>query len=276
MSSTRTDAELAGLHAARTSANGTFSGGLCPPALYGFLRSDAKVQAELEFLPINDQLRLMAGWSDNVAAATTINAVGHAFLWALSLRSGLVRRWPSLPGSGRTPTGPTGLCLTADYAKGPWLNPRPGLPAINYQAGCARSVATLMTLMARGELIGVESSSRMREMLRRDNATFVGRGEASPVGEGLIAAGLSMTEACSKIGMGYDDGRQIIAVDNAIIFKAATRASNGTLKPLWLAIVALTNAEVDENGAVSRPSVEALGAFGSELVAPLLTLRGLS
>jgi Beta-lactamase enzyme family len=145
--------------------------------------TDARTEGKV---PAEDQLRLMAGWSDNVSAAVVIQALGFNYLWALATRSGLYRRsWKEVTRRDQGQAGPGGLCLIGDYNYGRWKS-RPREVPNRLAAGTARSIAVLMTMLA-GVLVDSQSSFAMREMMRRQS--FLGsRGEGSAIGRGMEAA----------------------------------------------------------------------------------------
>lgn len=273
----KTDAELMLLHASRSTPNGSFAKGVCPKARYGFLRRDKAVQDELATLPVHEQLRLMVGWSDNVAAGVNINAIGHPYIWALAKRSGLVQTWPLLAGEKAQPLpGPTGLCVVADYAGGPWQSQPADLPPLRYEHACARSVAALMTMMARDELVGAVSSAEMREMIRRDLTSFGDegeRGESAPLGRGIATAGPPLDGAFAKIGLDTDrSSGTVTEVSNAVICHAPTHAADGSPKPLHLVAVGLIN---PVKGVMPDKPKAVLELFGVEIVLELVRRNGL-
>lgn len=164
------------------------------------------VQGQLADIAFREQLRLMAGWSNNVSASIVIQAIGFPYLFQLARRSGLFRSggWAKLTSSGfGKREKPGGMFLGQDYSGNVWTK-RPrgtnGAPVFGEkpsQSGNARSVAQLMASLAE-ELINDEAHISMREMLRK-NELF--RGflntaaapantliEASPIGMGMGAA----------------------------------------------------------------------------------------
>jgi hypothetical protein len=146
------------------------------------LVSNAVLDHQLALLGAREQMRLMVGWSDNVAAATVIQSLGFPYLWALALRSGLFRRaWEPLARNDRGRSGPGGLVLKGDYNYSAWNEwPRYGIPAHQpFQGAHARSVATLLTVLAQEDLIDHEAHVGMAEMLRVTGPDF----ENSPTRE---------------------------------------------------------------------------------------------
>jgi hypothetical protein len=165
------------------------------------------VQAQLADIAFREQLRLMAGWSNNVSASIVIQAIGFPYLWQLALRSGLFRNgggWERLTSSGFGKLEkPGGMFLGQDYSANVWVK-RPrgtnGAPVFGEkpsQSGNARSVAQLMASLA-GELINDEAHISMREMLRKTSGfrgilntpatPAITLMEASPIGLGMVAA----------------------------------------------------------------------------------------
>ncbi len=203
-------------------------------------------------------LRLMAGWSDNVAASSVIMALGFDYLWALARTSGLFQRWPKLTRRDSGKTLANGLFVGEDYLEQNnhlWLTaPRGTRPSgpplggiISNQVGTARSVALLLTMLARSELVpdqpgrlppglALAANVGMREMLRKFNGNFTSAGplfpngpEASPIGMGMANAGWTAKQpawdyttppsetllngdlAVSKIGVGTSiSGKQVM------------------------------------------------------------------
>jgi hypothetical protein len=164
------------------------------------------VQGQLADVAFREQLRLMAGWSNNVSASIVIQSIGFPYMWQLGRRSGLFRNggWEKLTASGfGKREKPGGMFLGQDYGGNVWTK-RPrgsnGAPVFREkpsQSGNARSVAQLMASLA-GELINDEAHISMREMLHK---TELFRGflnsaaapantliEASPIGMGMTAA----------------------------------------------------------------------------------------
>jgi hypothetical protein len=157
------------------------------------------------------QLRLMAGWSDDISAAIVIEALGFPYLWKLADRSFLFRNIWGPIGTGN-PDGLNrdgdrgGLFLAADYWHTSWAagsdwSPSPEeAPTYPVNGGTARSVALLMTALAQNLLIGngatdfdLDAHNEIREILRKkfididDSGNPVNpgeheRGEESPIG----------------------------------------------------------------------------------------------
>jgi hypothetical protein len=161
-----------------------------------------------------EQLRLMAGWSDDISAAIVIEALGFPYLWKLADRSFLFRNIWGPIGTGN-PDGVNrdgdqgGLFLAADYWHTSWAARRSGwsdppeeteAPSHPVNGGTARSVALLMTALAQNHLIGngatdfdPDAHNEIREILRKkfidvdDDGNPVNpgeheRGEESPIG----------------------------------------------------------------------------------------------
>jgi hypothetical protein len=161
------------------------------------------VQSQLADIAFREQLRLMAGWSNNVSASIVIQAIGFPYMWQLARRSGLFRSkgWEKLTSSGFGKfEKPGGMFLGKDYNQNIWTKRPIGAPVFGEkpsQSGNARSVAQLMASLAQ-ELIDDEAHISMREMLHK-TAQFRGifntpaapantLMEASPIGMGMAAA----------------------------------------------------------------------------------------
>ncbi len=153
----------------------------------------ATLRAQFRQVEFREQLRLMAGWSNNTSATLVTQAIGFTYLWTLAQRSGLFRSkgWLSMMSTERKELkDPGGFFLGQDYSGNIWTD-RPRSPPIykrqSSQAACGRSVAQLMTSLAY-ELIDEDAHISMREMLRK-NESFTAplnlRGESSPIGAGM-------------------------------------------------------------------------------------------
>jgi hypothetical protein len=197
----------------------------------------------LSMLKAREHLRLMSGWSDNIAATLVIRAIGFKYLWSLTKRSGLYRMsWNRLTRHATIDWEPSGLFFGRDYdgrywGDGPeernWITTPPKRPS---QAACARSIAYLMTMLGLEKLIDHEAHCGMFEMLRKDSS-FVEpthRGEFSPIGAGMNQAGWTaaqpvwnykitsppasdlpnptMSLAVSKIGLAAPDKSNVLLV----------------------------------------------------------------
>jgi hypothetical protein len=164
------------------------------------------------------QLRLMAGWSDDISAAIVIEALGFPYLWKLADRSFLFRNIWGPIGTGN-PDGLNregdrgGLFLAVDYWHTSWATrrsgwspppeetpPHSGGDQDPVNGGTARSVALLMTALAQNLLIGngatdfdPDAHHEIREILRKKFIDINGngdpvnpgeheRGEVSPIG----------------------------------------------------------------------------------------------
>jgi len=144
--------------------------------------------ADLGEIRMQEQLRLMAGRSDNASARTVVQALGFPFLWSLATRGGLYRRWSPLTRSDKSPSERSGLVLTTDY-----LRRWPAKEARRYGAnmkggprGNARSLALLLTALAQERLVDRASHVEMLEMLRKDRQDFTRNlHERSPIGQGM-------------------------------------------------------------------------------------------
>jgi hypothetical protein len=248
------------------------------------LDDDTVLSAELEDVraegrvPAEDQLRLITGWSDNVSAAVITEALGFEYLWALGTRSWLFRSaWEALTSRDAGKAGKAGgLCLTSDYNYGGWKN-RPAEVTGSSQAGTARSVATMMTMLAVGELVNQQASATMREMMRKQGLNSTVRyGETSPIGSGMNAAGWTANQpevpygsntlpsptsdlAVSKIGL-VDDPP---VASDALIVRTPRALSAGGTKRITAILVGLNSKE--ENTLV-------LTEFGTRMAA-LLTAK---
>jgi len=149
-------------------------------------------RTQIEARKARELLRLMAGWSDNIAASLVIRALGFKYLWSLTNRSGLYRSgWNRLTGHDTGPLGSRGLFIGRDYGGLNWGNGSerriPNAPiGPPTQAGTARSVAYLLTMLAQERLLNHVDHCGMYEMLRKNqNFDFLpSRGENSPIGIG--------------------------------------------------------------------------------------------
>jgi hypothetical protein len=95
------------------------------------LGTDTALNDELAAIKFREQLRLMAGWSDNVAAAVVIRALGFPYLWKLANvnQSRLYRHsWQPKMQEDAKKTGPGGLFLSKDYNCARWQPPEPVPP----------------------------------------------------------------------------------------------------------------------------------------------------
>lgn len=158
------------------------------------------------------QLRLMAGWSDDISAAIVIEALGFQYLWQLAKRSDLFRNYWDNIGIENSDGYQGGLFLARDYWATDWVTLKPhwsvppeevpphsGGVLDPVQGGTARSVALLMTKLAQNCLVGgggddsLDAHHEIREILRKDfidikpNGDPVDpsedeRGEVSPIG----------------------------------------------------------------------------------------------
>jgi hypothetical protein len=259
------------------------------------LDDDAVLSAELNDVlaqwrvPAEDHLRLMVGWSDNISAAIIIQALGFPYLWALTTRSGLYRSsWKRLTGLESTdPMGPAGMWLSSDYNYGRWRKPPGGFPTSTSQGGSARSIATLMTMLARDQLVDSTGNPfretgnvTMREMLRKDwlNGTF--RHEGSQLGWGLHAGGWGAIQpghpygtpgapaansalGCSKVGSSDGPG----ASSNALIVRTTRAKTAGGQKTITAVLVGLNS-----DAEVTAPIKE----FGKQMAAALDQRHGLA
>lgn len=158
----------------------------------------ATLRSELRRVELHEQLRLMAGWSNNISATIVTHAIGFPYLWTLAQRSGLFRPrgWERLTATGAPGRreDPGGMFLGQDYEGNLWSRRPRGAPVArrqSSQAACARSVAQLLTSLA-FELIDDDAHISMREMLRKryDFQALTNRGEDSPIGLGMADAGL--------------------------------------------------------------------------------------
>jgi len=158
-----------------------------------------------------EQLRLMAGWSDDISAAIVIEALGFPYLWQLANQSSLFRNYWNNIGAENTDGYQGGLFLALDYwwtrwaSKPHWSVPPEEAPPHSggdldpLQGGTARSVALLMTKLAQNCLIGngaadsLDAHNEIREILRKNfidikpngdpaNPGEEERGEVSPIG----------------------------------------------------------------------------------------------
>jgi hypothetical protein len=181
---------------------------------FGQLGVDSKVDFELADLTFREHLRLMAGWSDNVSAGVVIESLGFPLLWAVANRSGLFRSsWDRWTRRDRGPSGKGGLFLALDFRRTKWATRPTEAPTSPNQAGTARSVATLMTLLGQDALIDREASVGMREMLRK-SPDFTGRGsmfgvvcsEFSPIGFGPPSASQPLGSGMALAGWSAAQG----------------------------------------------------------------------
>jgi hypothetical protein len=216
-----------------------------------------------EAVPAEDQLRLMAGWSDNVSAAVIIQALGFEYLWALTTRSGLYRKsWKPLTRNDHEAAGPGGLLVTRpDYNYGGWRKLPAGVPG--GQAGTARSIAVLMTMLALDALVDSQSGIAMREMMRKQGLQFGPglRWENSPIGRGMEMAGWDANQpawaydgsitlaanhdlAVSKIGVTVPPHE---SRSNALIVRTKRNVKGGGQKLITAVLVSLNWTSGDAN-----------------------------
>jgi hypothetical protein len=159
---------------------------------FGKLGSDTALDIELADPTFREQLRLMGGWSDDVSAAVVIEALGFRYLWAAAKATGLFRdSWPALTRNDTRPGPRGGLFIALDYWGTRWTRRADDAPTAAetfLQAGTARSVASLMTMLAQDRLVDYQAGVAMREMLRkRSDFTGLGLKEDSPIGIGMAA-----------------------------------------------------------------------------------------
>jgi Beta-lactamase enzyme family len=242
----------------------------------GQLGTDTVLKAELQDnllqgrVPAEDQLRLMAGWSDNVSAGVVTQALGFPYLWSLARTSGLWRpKWPELTGhetekpkNGGLKDG--GLNLMSDYNdSGTWKGAPAGAPTKTTQGATARSLACLMTMLARDKLVDPTSDAVIREMLRKKWLAATYRGEDSPIGEGLrfggwsavqtpVAYGSGATQppgsdlAVSKIGLLHSTRpKGPKAASNALIVRTTRELTAGGQKTITAVLVGLNHTDDD-------------------------------
>jgi beta-lactamase class A len=172
--------------------------------------------AELSFA---EWLKLMIGWSDNVAATVCIRTLGYRYVRALLESSRLYR----------TETE-TGLWLAGDYAGEDWIARQcvPHLDAAGkvVQAttqGCAVVAATtFMTLLALGKLVDSEASAEMLALMKK--AGPWGSHTWSPIRE-AIGPGSGST-VYSKHGQVYPSDAWDGTVSDCAYFER--RLPNGT------------------------------------------------
>ena len=179
----------------------------------------------LDFL---DRMRLMVGWSSDLAAATCVRDVGYPYMTALTSQSGLCD-----PATG-------GLWLGGDYEKGavagPWT-PSPVRKIV--PAGTARALATFMALLVQGRLVDATASTDMRDLMEFPKTAAVLH-EAFPgkvvfsrsfFHEGL-REGTNMKALFRKIGMikgATQNEAAIIEVDEALPRRYVLVALNAKL-----------------------------------------------
>jgi hypothetical protein len=265
----------------------------------------AVIRGQLTTIACREQLRLMAGWSNNVSASILIQAIGFPFLWKLANRSGLFRGagWERIadPRKGLLEK-PGGLFLGQDYSGNIWTHRPRGAPVFekdSSQAGNARSIAQLLASLGAGELINDAAHISMREMLRKSDSFGVPlglRGEDSPIGlamavqpspgwrasqtpwdYGAIPDELSAEYAqlvngelaVSKIGLVdlRKDGVGFVSASNGLLV-SATRGTAAAPIRVTAVLVALTTSK--DIGLDLLAAVE--GAFGKAM-APYLDNR---
>jgi hypothetical protein len=273
------------------------SHGTCTRRGRSLLPSDlSKLDFELHEIAARDQLRLMAGWSDDVAAAVVIESLGFPYLWELANRSGLFRQrgnWPSLTRHDVRPSERGGLVLTSDYNHGVW-NPRPPIvPGGSSQAASARSIAWLMTMLAQDRLIDHEAGVGMREMLRKTDPHFTSnqdRGEDaeySPIGFGFPDEWIAIQQiwdydddnipdtgpqedlAASKIGL-LNGGN----ASNALIARLERPLAAGGSKTITVVLVGLYVKQSEDEPLINayvaahplRPREDRVAEFGKALL----------
>jgi hypothetical protein len=196
----------------------------------------------------------MAGWSDNVSAGVITEALGFPYLWALARASGLWRpSWRKITGHRHEKDESGGLNLMSDYNHGWWKSPVAAAPVDTTQGATARSVAWLMTMLARDKLVDPGSDAIMREMLRKSSLDATFRGESSPIGIGMDSAGWTAVQgpidydsgstqpagsdlAVSKVGLLHGDPR---AACNALIIRKNRDRTAGGQKLITAVLVGM-------------------------------------
>jgi hypothetical protein len=241
--------------------------------------------SQLNTLAFRERLRLMAGWSDNKATSLVMKDIGYEYLWALTQRGGLCRpRWNKLTPMDPAAGGPGGgLFLSTGYdgLLADWRNPPSEIPTIPpTQAGNARSIATLMTLLARKQLLGGSDHTEMLEMLRQDLSDAESRrashATSSPLAGGMLAAGWNPTQTiqtgvdnppdsgirddlvASKLG--YLAGGPKSNVCDALIIRAKRPRLDGKSEPITAVLIAIN---------ASSDTFTKLSAFGLEMAKKL-------
>jgi hypothetical protein len=229
----------------------------------GQLANDATLKAELQDnlaqgrVPAEDQLRLTAGWSDNVSAGVITQALGFPYLWALARASTLWRpSWPKLTGHRKETNDSGGLNLMSDYNNGAWTRPPAAAPVNTTQGATARSVASLMTMLARDKLVDPGSDAIMREMMRKSSLDATFRGESSPIGIGMDSVGWTAVQdpidydsgstqppgadlAVSKVGLLHSQTGGPRAACNALIIRKNRDRTAGGQKLITAVLVGL-------------------------------------
>jgi hypothetical protein len=253
------------------------------------LGSDTALDVELTTPKFREQLRLMGGWSDDVSAAVVVEALGFHYLWAASKAAGLFRdSWPKLTRNDRDPGPRGGLFIALDYWGTSWMRRAEDAPTAGetfLQAGTARSVASLMTMLAQDRLVDHEAGVAIREMLRKQSDfTGLGQKEDSPIGIGMAdwkpsSAGWAPPQgpwAPSQAAWDYDtavpaaDPTADLAVSkiglipgvscNALLVRANRKTSGGASVVITAILVGINNVS---------PAFDSLETFGRRMAEKL-------
>jgi|GEM_PF-4446755 len=166
----------------------------------------ASKRSAINPLGFRDRLELMTSWSDNMAAASCVNALGYQFINGCLEHAGLYNR-------NKTTGG--GLWMSLNYDG--------GLDGIDFQqttaqGGTAQVVANVMWLAATKKLIDQEASEDW--LMMTDKQTFTDQPNPIPsnsttiIGEKLFREEhLNIKKLNSKIGIYYEtntvNGQQV-------------------------------------------------------------------
>ena len=237
----------------------------------------AALRDEFRRVELQEQLRLMAGWSNNISATLVTHAIGFPYLWVLAKRSGLYRPrgWERLTTTGAPGPleHPGGMFLGQDYEGNIWRDRPRGAPVAgkdSSQAANVRSVAQLLTSMAH-ELIDDEAHISMREMLRkRDDFTpLLYRGEYSPIGRGMADATPIST------GGAFWRPAQALWDYNAVPAELSTardELTNGDLAVSKIGVLPLAGLKVSANAVLLRAFRRQSGAQPMPVTAVLVAV----
>ena len=174
------------------------------PMRPGHTKEDPTFRPKIAALGFLERLKLMTGFSNDVAAASCVRDIGFPYIEALLAQSGLFDPGPNL----------AGLFLASNYdgfevGHVPSRNFADGTTETS-QAGNAEALARFTTLLLQGRLVDEPSSMEMKALLAKDTSGFGGmvgarsfalEGIQLRVGIPLVPVSTAPSEAYSKIGL---------------------------------------------------------------------------